>query len=124
MGTYPSLSKLAGWSLETPRGVTTSVQSPIRWCHRARIVSGVRHVLLCQEDSVIETQSRSRERRFQRHIPTRFGPGTSPRATLRAALALIQKHEKIRKWAIADLKSEIRSIKLDDLRTDGAAGPI
>jgi len=49
-------------------------------------ISGARHVLLSQEDSAIETQSRSRERRFQCRIPTRFGSGTSPRATLRAAL--------------------------------------
>jgi hypothetical protein len=59
---------------------------PEPWCRRVRIVSGARHVLLSQEDSVIETQSRSRERRFQSRIPTSFGSGTSPRATLRAAL--------------------------------------
>jgi hypothetical protein len=44
------------------------------------------HVLLSQEDSVIETQSRSRERRFQSRTPRRSVSGTSPRATLRAAL--------------------------------------
>jgi hypothetical protein len=50
------------------------------------MVSEAHHVLLSQEDSAIETQSRSRERRFQTRTPTRFGWGTSPRATLRAAL--------------------------------------
>ena len=45
-----------------------------------------RYAPLSQGGSAIETQSKSRERGFQSRIFAGFAVGTSPRATLRAAL--------------------------------------